>query len=147
MKTNKAGLDIIMKFEGCELKAYKCPAGIWTIGYGNTYYKDGTKIKDGDEISKKEAVELLATILPIYEKMVTSNIKASINENQFSALVSYVYNTGGSNTLYKLINAKSSSDIIREWIETHYISGGGKVLKGLITRRKAESELYFKPIK
>jgi len=143
MKTSQKGIDLIKKFEGCKLKAYQCPAGIWTIGYGNTFYEDNSKVKQGDTITQDRANSLLLHLLPKFEAIVNKNVQATINQNQFDALVSYVWNTGGSNTLYELINSKSSDTSIRQWFETKYITGGGKVLSGLVTRRKSEADLYF----
>ncbi len=143
MKTSQKGIDLIKKFEGCKLKAYQCPAGIWTIGYGNTFYEDNSKVKQGDVITQDRANSLLLHLLPKFEAIVNKNIQATINQNQFDALVSYVWNTGGSNTLYGLINSKAPVSSIRQWFETKYITGGGKVLAGLVTRRKSEADLYF----
>lgn len=144
MKTGTAGINLIKLFEGCKLTAYKCPAGIWTIGFGNTYYEDGSKIKEGDKITQERADALLANLLPKYEAIVKKKITIPLTQNQFDALVSYVWNTGGSDTLYKLINNKASDAEIRTWFETKYITGGGHVLPGLVKRRKAEADLFFK---
>jgi len=144
MKTGTTGINLIKLFEGCKLTAYKCPAGIWTIGFGNTYYEDGSKIKEGDKITQQRADALLANLLPKYEAIVKKKITIPLTQNQFDALVSYVWNTGGSDTLYKLINNKASDDEIRTWFETKYITGGGNVLPGLVKRRKAEADLFFK---
>ena len=144
MKTGTAGINLIKLFEGCKLTAYKCPAGIWTIGFGNTYYEDGSKIKEGDKITQERADALLANLLPKYEAIVKKKITIPLTQNQFDALVSYVWNTGGSDTLYKLINNKASDAEIRTWFETKYITGGGHILAGLVKRRKAEADLFFK---
>lgn len=144
MKTGTAGINLIKLFEGCKLTAYKCPAGIWTIGFGNTYYEDGSKVKEGDKITQERADALLANLLPKYEAIVKKKITIPLTQNQFDALVSYVWNTGGSDTLYKLINNKASDADIRTWFETKYITGGGNVLPGLVKRRKAEADLFFK---
>lgn len=158
MKTNQEGVNLIKIFEGLHdgnlqkigLQPKKCPAGIWTEGYGHamrdakgSFLKGATMPKPtiSNEI---EAEKLLQKDLLVYEVIVARNIKVVLNENQFSALVSYVYNTGGSNTLYKLINKQSSKKNIKDWIENKYISVGGVVLKGLINRRKSEASLYFK---
>jgi len=164
MKTNKEGENIIKHFEGLHdgdlkqigLQPKLCPADIWTEGWGRTMRDKNGKFLKGIENksiafknatikTKEQADEALSSDLKIYEDIVNRKIKVSINENQFSALVSYVYNTGGSSTLYNLINKKASDRDIRNWIENHYIIGGGKILKGLVLRRKAESNLYFKP--
>jgi lysozyme len=140
MKTGIKGIELIKKFEGCKLTAYKCPAGLMTIGWGNTYYSNGSKVKVGDKITQQQADELLLTLLPKYEKTVNNNIKVALTQNQFDALVSFCWNCGSSNTLFSKVNT-NASDLI-SWWQTHYITGGGKTLKGLVNRRKAESELY-----
>lgn len=142
MKTSKEGINLIKKYEGCKLKAYLCPAKVWTIGYGNTYYENGVKVKSGDIITQQRAEELLLTLLPKYEDIVNKNIKRILKQNEFDALVSFCWNCGSSNTLFSLIN-KSSNDV-KDWWMTHYITGGGKVLPGLVKRRKEEAELYWR---
>lgn len=163
MITNQEGINIIKHFESLHdgdlkqlgLQPKMCPAGIWTEGYGRAMRDSkGNFLKSiaNKQIAfsratihnEKEAEEALKQDLKTFELIVSRNIKVPLNENQFSALVSYVYNTGGSNTLYKLINTNASDKDIRNWIENKYISAGGVVLKGLILRRKAEANLYFK---
>ena len=146
MKTSIRGIKLIQDFEGCELTAYKCPAGKWTIGYGNTFYQDGTPVKEGDKITQMNANKLLLDLLPKFELIVIRSLKAplTITQNQFDALVSYTWNTGGSETLFKLINNHSSLAAIRNWFETKYITDNGKVESGLIKRRKAEADLFCK---
>jgi len=163
MKINQEGINIIKHFEGLHdgnlnllgLQPKMCPAGIWTEGYGRAMrdakgnFIKGKQNKDlaYSRITintEKEAEEALKKDVSYREQTVSQKIKVDINENQFSALVSYVYNTGGSSTLYKLINSKASDKDIRNWIENHYISAGGVILNGLIRRRKAEANLYFK---
>lgn len=140
MKIGLKGLGLIKKFEGCKLSAYLCPANIPTIGYGNTFYKNGTKVKIGDKITQQQADELLMDLLPQYEAIVNKNIKIDLTQYQFDALVSFVWNCGKSETLFRLVNSKSKD--LRQWWETHYITGGGKVLQGLVNRRKAEAQLF-----
>lgn len=142
MKTGKQGIDLIKKFEGCKLTAYKCPAGIWTIGYGNTFYQNGTKVKQGDKINQQQAEDLLMNLLPRYEAIVNKKVSRQLKQNQFDALVSHTWNTGGSETLFKMANLNASNITIKNWWDSHYIMGGGKVLKGLENRRKEESNLY-----
>jgi len=137
-------INLIKKWEGCKLESYKCSAGHWTIGYGNTFYEDNTKVKQGDKITQKRAEALLVNLLPKFESIVNKKITISLNQNQFDSLVSYTWNTGGSDTLFKMINKKASDKEIREWFETKYISANGKVLQGLMNRRKDEANLYFK---
>jgi lysozyme len=137
-------INLIKKWEGCKLESYKCSAGHWTIGFGNTFYEDNTKVKQGDKITQKRAESLLINLLPKFESIVNKKITISLNQNQYDSLVSYTWNTGGSDTLFKMINKKASDKEIREWFETKYISANGKVLQGLVNRRKEEANLYFK---
>jgi lysozyme len=144
MKTSQNGIDLIKKFEGCSLKAYKCPANVSTIGYGQTFYLDGSKVKMGDVITQKQAESLLVTLLPKYEKTVLNSIKVPLNQNQFDALVSFCWNCGSSKTLFKMVNEKFSEANIVGWWVSHYITGGGKELAGLVRRRKEEAILFIK---
>jgi lysozyme len=145
MKINQAGLDIVKEFEGCKLTAYLCPASVWTIGYGHT----GADVYRGLTITQDRADELLANDLSFFEKRVFQLVgSAPTNENQFSAFVSLCYNIGPS--------AFSKSSALREHKAGNYKlaaskmmlwnKAGGKVLAGLIRRRKAESELYALPV-
>jgi lysozyme len=143
MTIGQKGIALIKKWESCKLAAYKCTAGRDTIGFGNTFYEDGSKVKPGDIITKQRAEELFNNIVTKFEIIVTKNVKVSINQNQFDALVSHTWNTGGSNTLFSLVSKKASDSEIRNWFETKYITAGGKVLKGLVNRRKEEANLYF----
>ena len=144
MKTSQTGIDLIKSFEGCKLTAYKCSAGVNTIGFGNTYYTNGNKVKIGDKITQDEANKLFLDLLPKYEKTVLDAIKVPLTQNQFDALVSFCWNCGSSKTLFKMVNEKFSEMNIVNWWCTHYVLGGGKVLNGLVRRRKAESVLFVK---
>lgn len=143
MTTGQKGIALIKKWESCRLTAYQCSAGKWTIGFGNTFYENGSKVKEGDKITKARAEELFKNLLPKFESIVNKKIKLSLNQNQFDALVSHTWNTGGSDTLFDLVNRKAKDSYIRDWFETKYITANGKVLKGLISRRKEEANLYF----
>ena len=144
MKTSQKGINLILSFEGFSSRPYLDSAGIPTIGYGNTYYPSRKKVTMKDpSISKEKGAELFASVLPTYEKIVNSKIKVTLTQNQFDALVSHTYNTGGSDTIFSLINKKADSKTIRDWFTSRYITAGGRVLKGLIRRRKAEADLYF----
>ena len=143
MKTSQVGVDLIKRFEGLKLDAYLCSANVPTIGYGNTYYPNGTKVKLGDTITQEQADELLIDILKKFEAIVNRKLKVKVNQNQFDALVSHTYNTGGSNTLFRLINSNAPSQDIKNWFETRYITANGVKLNGLVRRRKAESDLFF----
>jgi lysozyme len=80
----------------------------------------------------------------VFERIVSCKIKLEINQTEFDALVSYTFNTGGSYTLFKLINKKAPDNQIRKWFETKYITANGVKLPGLVRRRKAEADLFFK---
>jgi lysozyme len=147
MKVNSEGYALIKKFEGCHLKAYRCPSNVATIGYGNTFYEDGTKVKDGDVITQERAEELAKFIIDQFAVTIAPFILQPLNDNQFSACVSLAYNIGTAgfkrSSVFKKLNINPNdatiSDSFRLWNK-----GGGKVLKGLIRRREAEIALYFK---
>jgi lysozyme len=143
MKTSENGKNLIKRFEGCRLDAYKCSAGVWTIGYGNTFYENGDKVQPNDVITLQRAEELFNLLLPKYERIVNIKLKKKVTQNQFDALVSHTYNTGGSSTLFRLINENSKNEFIKKWFLTKYVTANGIVLKGLQNRRKAECDLYF----
>ena len=143
MRISKKGIALIKRFEGLKLNAYLCSANVPTIGYGNTYYPNGTKVKLGDTISQEQAEELLKDILKKFEAIVNRKLKVKVSQNQFDALVSHTYNTGGSDTLFRLINNGANDTEVRTWFESRYITANGVKLKGLIRRRKAEANLYF----
>ena len=144
MKTSQKGIELIKIFEGCKLKSYKCPAGVWTIGFGNTFYLDGSKVLMGQKISQVEADMLMLKLQPKYEATVIKNIKVALNQNQFDALVSFCWNCGSSQTLFRLVNQKATDEVIYDWLINHYIMGGGKVLPGLVRRRRVEADLFIK---
>ena len=147
-KTGNAGIEMIKTFEGFRSAPYKCPAGIPTIGYGATFYPNGKKVTMADKaITEAEAVELLKHMLVSFEKYVDSYCRDDINQNQFDALVSFAYNLGPANlkssTLLKKVNANPEDETITaEFMK--WVKAGGKTLKGLVRRRAAESQLYFK---
>lgn len=147
MEVNKAGKDLIKRFEGCKLKAYKCPAGLWTISWGLTFYPDGTKVKEGDVITQQQAEDYFNAIVDDFAKKVDALIKSNVTDNNFSALVSFAYNVGMGNfqrsTLLRKVNANPKDKTIpaemRKWVRAN-----GEVLKGLVRRRDAEAKLYEK---
>jgi lysozyme len=147
-KTGKAGIDLIKSFEGFRGAPYKCPAGIPTIGYGATFYPGGKKVTMTDKaINEAEATDLLTSMLATFEKYVDSYCRDDINQNQFDALVSFAYNLGPANlkssTLLKKVNANPEDEAIRlEFMK--WVKAGGRTLTGLVRRRTAEADLYFK---
>ena len=139
MKTSVEGLALIKKFEGLELEAYKCAAGVWTIGYGHT--KD---VQPGDVWSESHADHMLEVELEEFEGYINDNVTAPLSQNQFDALVSWVYNLGPANlkasTMLKVLNSGDYEGVpaqIKRWNKA-----GGKVLEGLIRRREAEALLF-----
>ena len=148
MKLNEAGKTLIKSFEGLKLTAYKCSANKDTIGYGNTFYEDGTPVKPGDKITKERAESLFEIIAAEFEAKVHLIVKVPLTENQFSALVSFAYNVGLTNlqksNLLRMVRANPNNPSIRaEFMKWN--KAGGKVLNGLTRRRQAEADLYFKP--
>lgn len=147
-KTGQAGIDLIKRFEGFRSKPYKCPAGVPTIGYGATFYPNKKKVTMADPaISEEEASELLENMLVRFEQYVDSYCIDTITQNQFDALVSFCYNLGPANlkasTLLKKVNLNPNDPTIRaEFMK--WTKAGGRTLKGLVTRRTAEADLYFK---
>jgi len=139
MNISQEGLGLIKKFEGCELEAYRCAANVLTIGYGST-----KGVKEGDTITQEEADELLLHEMDEYEGYVKDSVTVDLNQNQFDALVSWVFNLGPSNlkasTMLKVLNSKEFEEVpsqIKRWNKA-----GGKVLQGLIRRREAEALLF-----
>ena len=143
---SKVGIDLIKSFEGCYLKAYKCPAGVWTIGWGTTEAIDGVKPHEGMVITQKQADELLIKNLKGYENAVNKYVTYSINQNQFDALVSFAYNCGNgalkTSTLLKKLNAGDVHGAANEFLRWN--KANGKVLNGLTRRREAERKLFLK---
>lgn len=142
MKINEAGFDLVKSFEGYRLTAYKCPAGVWTIGYGHTGYVDGKAVCEGMIITKDKAAELLRKDMEKCENAVNNCTALTFkpNENQFSALVSFTFNCGAGN-LIKLVSGRSA-DVVADKLLL-YVKANGKVLNGLVRRRKAERELFL----
>jgi len=147
MKLNKEGADLIKSFEGCKLKAYQCSAKKWTIGFGNTYYEDGSPVLPGHAITQEKAEDMFELIANEFAAKVAKLVTSNVTDNQFGALVSFAYNCGVVNlqksTLLKKVNANHNDPSIKaEFLKWNKASG--KVLAGLTRRREAESNLYFK---
>lgn len=148
-RISKDGLEHIKEYEQFRSKAYRPVKGDrWTIGWGNTFYKDGSPVKEGDSITLDEANELLYNIVYRFEFDVNKLLKTNINQNQFDALLSFAYNVGTGNlqhsTLLKIVNTDPNNfpEIERQFMRWN--KSGGKVYNGLIKRRKSEFELYSK---
>jgi lysozyme len=146
-KISTKGLDIIKKYEGFSSKPYLCPAKVPTIGYGSTYYEDGSKVKLTDSpITQERATDLLEALLVSFERAVDSYCIDTINQSQFDAICSFAYNCGVGNlkssTLLKKVNVNPDNPTIKDEF-LKWTKGGGKTLPGLIRRRTEEAQLYF----
>ena len=146
-KCNNLGLDVIMNSEGIRLISYKDMAGVWTIGFGHT--KDVTP---GQHADPKQVETWLAEDVRIAEEAVEKLVKVPISDNQFSALVSFVYNLGegalAGSTLLRLLNEGdyiNAAKQFREWDHVRTIHGHLVVAPGLRVRRRREELLFLRP--
>lgn len=141
-KIGQAGLALIKQYEGCRLAAYRCAAGVWTIGYGHT-----AGIHSGMAITQAQADAYLQQDIAKFEGYVNNPayvpITAKLNQNQFDALVSFAFNLGAGN-LRKLCKGRTAAQIAQAM--TQYCKANGKVLAGLRRRRAAEQALFNKPV-
>ena len=140
MNTSPKGIALIKEFEGLRLKAYKCPGGVWTIGYGHT-----AGVKSGMVITEAQAEEYLKADLIAFERYL-NGLGLALNQNQFDALVSFIYNVGTGNfsnsTLLRKVRANpQDNSIMDEFLR--WVYSKGRVLPGLQRRRLAEMKLYF----
>ena len=139
MKLGERGTEILKYFEGCKLTAYQDSVGVWTIGYGHT-----KGVYNGMTITQEEAEQMLLTELEEYEGYIENMVTVPLTQNQFDALVVWIYNLGPTNfknsTLLKELNAGNYTAAGQEI--TRWNKAGGKVLAGLVKRREAEAELF-----
>ena len=146
MTLDESGYKLITEFEGLRLKPYLDSVGVPTIGYGSTYYEDGTKVKMTDKpITKKRAFQLFQKVADDFAFKVNKKLFRRVNQNQFNALVSLAYNIGMGNftesTLLDKVNKNPlDRDIYNQFLRWN--KGGGRVIYGLTVRRKREAELY-----
>ena len=149
MTVSDKGIELIKKFEGLSLKPYLCPARIPTIGYGNTFYEDGSKVTMSDKlITPERATAMLKVVVSQFAVGVAKLITfKGVSQHQFDALVSFAYNVGlgnlKSSTLLKRVNKNEmelASMEFKKWDKA-----GGKVLAGLTKRREAEAMLFREP--
>ena len=140
MKSSELLINKIIEFEGCKLTAYKCPAGVWTIGVGHT-----KGVKQGQTITEAQAMSLLKGDLLPCENYV-NNLGVCKTQGQFDALVDFAFNLGtaalGRSTLLKYIRAKKPEQYIREEFGK-WVNSKGMRLKGLVIRRQWEADRYF----
>ena len=141
MKTGINGLNLIKEFEGLRLQAYQCSANIWTIGYGHT-----ADVSANDVITEEEALSFLRQDVAESERTVNQYVHVPLTQNQFDALVSFVFNLGVGNfrtsTLLRKLNAGDDDGAAQEF--GCWIHAGGKALPGLVRRREAERALFLK---
>lgn len=138
--------DLIKKYESFSAKAYRCPAGIWTIGYGSTAHPDGSPIKPSDTITKEKAEAYLNDYLNKNVRIKIADLK--LTRNQQDALESLLYNIGwgafSKSKCYKAIKAKDWETVFKNW---DWVKGNRKFLLGLAKRRAEEMNLFFGDIK
>tara|TARA_R100000544_G_scaffold35539_1_gene22951 strand:- start:2061 stop:2504 length:444 start_codon:yes stop_codon:yes gene_type:complete len=139
MNTSTEGIELIKHYEGCELKAYRCPADVLTIGYGIT-----KGVTEDMEITQQQADEMLEAELIEYEHYLDNMVDVPLDQNQYDALVAWIYNLGPTNlkesTLLKVLNNSDYKNVpeqIKRWNKAN-----GKVLNGLVKRRESEALLF-----
>lgn len=141
MSISNSGVDLVAKYEGCRLEAYRCPAGVWTIGYGHTH-----GVKPGDRMPSVEVAKtLLKQDLQKYGNYVNTArkngaISFPLSQGQFDALTSFCYNCGNGNLL-KLVKGRDAKTIADKMLQ--YNKGGGRELAGLTRRRNEERNLFL----
>lgn len=143
--TSEAGKEFIKEREGFSELAYF--DGTWTIGYGNTYYPDGQKVKQGDRITRQQGSQIIDFVLAKdFEPVVNKVVVSDINQSQFDALVSYAYNRGNqrlkTSQLLKMVNQNPQNEAIRRQFVKEW-GTNTRFKNGLIRRRKQEADLYF----
>jgi lysozyme len=148
-KTSQKGLDLIRHFEGFRPTMYYCSAGAKTIGIGTVIDTKEEQWLLTAKITEAQAFDLLKKDVTAFEKSVNSLVQKPINQNQFDALVCFVYNIGAgalrASTLLKKLNVNPNDATIADEFKK-WTRAGGQVLKGLERRREAEAELYFTPV-
>lgn len=147
MKLDNRGYMLICEFEGFSSKPYLCPAKLATIGYGNTFYKDGKKVTMVDkEITKAEAFDMFKDIADNFAKRVSKVVTQPLTQNQFNSLVSFAYNVGVANFTKSTLLKKVNNNRLDHTIKDEFLKwnkAGGKILNGLTKRRQIEADNYF----
>ncbi len=144
MQISNIGLDLIKRYEGLKLTAYKCPAGIWTIGYGHTF-----QVRKGDVITEIQATEFLKKDVRHAQDAIVKHVTIDLEQSQFDALVSFIFNVGvgafRNSTLLKMLNKgryKAAAGQFNRWNKAR-VKGVLKPLRGLTRRRNDEAELFL----
>ena len=146
MKISSRGLELIKDFEGFSSTSYLDVVNIPTIGFGNTFYEDGRKVKLGDQISKTDALKLLEVVANRdFADKIFPSIKVKVTQRQFDAMVSLAYNIGAGaflkSTLLKKVNAGDFAGAGEEFLRWN--KAGGKEVLGLTRRREREKQLVL----
>lgn len=140
-----AVLALIKKWEGCKLKAYKDGGGVWTIGYGTTFYPDGSKVKEGDTCIMEQAEQWLQIHCNNLVFEILHEVKSTLKENQLAALVCFVYNIGmgafKKSTMLKLLNEGKIGEAAGQF--PRWNKDNGKEVQGLTNRRLDEQKLFL----
>jgi lysozyme len=139
MRPSQKCIDLVKSFEGFKSEAYKCPAGVWTIGYGTT-----ENVQPGDTVTEQQAEAMLLEDLMEASKAVDDLVDVQITQAQYDALTSFIYNVGReafrNSTLLKLLNAGNYDGAAKQL--PRWNKAGGQVLAGLSRRRAAEAALF-----
>lgn len=151
MKFSKTAVEMNKGYEGFFPKAYLCPAGIWTVGYGTTFI-NGRKVTSSDRMTKEEATAYLVMDMQKHldgaAKYIKPEIKAQLNQNQIDAITLFTYNLGvgrfSKTPFLQALNAGDFKNCSEKMLQHN--KGGGKVLKGLVRRRAEEKALFDKPV-
>ena len=140
----EAAIELIKSFEGCELAAYRCPAGVWTCGYGAT----GSDIRADTHFTQSQAEARLAKDIETAAKAVANLVRVPLTANQLGALASFVFNLGAGNfrssTMRRLVNQGQYEKAAQEF--DRWIFASGRKLDGLVRRRAAEKALFLKAV-
>jgi lysozyme len=151
MQASPLCIEFIRKKEGFFQRAYRCPAGVWTIGYGTIRWDLKTPVKPGETITREEAERQLAIEVQRVADAVTEAVTVELTQNEFDALVSFGYNVGigwitgkghAQATMIKLLN-KGKYDVVPGQLLLFSRTIGGKSLPGLLTRRKEEAQMWL----
>ena len=144
MRMTEEGLALIRRFEGLRHEAYRDAVGVWTIGYGHTSAAGPPHVSPGLRLSDAEAATVLARDVEVFAAGVRRCLRVTLDDHQFSALVSFAYNVGVGNfrssSVLKAVNAGDFDAVPRRL--NRWVKAGGRTLPGLVTRRAAEGALF-----
>lgn len=152
MNISNNGIKLIQHYESCSLKSYRDSVGVLTIGWGHT----GPDVYDGMVISQDEADQLFLDDIKSFENMLNDRLSVVLEQNQFDALLSFLFNVGpgkagtkdglftlrdgNPSTLWKLVQSGQNDGVPQQFML--WTRAGGQVLRGLVARRRTESNLY-----